>query len=68
MGATKHIKRILFEKDMKIGDLADIIGKPRQTLANQLQRDSWKFAEVEGIADKMGCDIVLIDRQTGQRY
>ena len=68
MGASKHIKRILFEREMRVEDLGVIIGKPTQSLHNQLSRDTWKFAEVESIADKLGCDIVLVDRLTGQRY
>lgn len=68
MGATKHIKRMLFEKDLKTTDLAGKTGKPLQSLYNQLGRDTWKFSEVEKIADLYGCDIVIKDRKTGAEY
>ena len=68
MGATKHIKRILFEKDIKANDFADTLGKPPQSFYNQMGRDTWKYAEVEKIADALGCDIVFIDRETGKTY
>lgn len=68
MGATKHIKRILFEKDLKTADLANQIGKPLQTLYNQMTRDTWKYSEVEKIADQLGCDIVFLDRDTKKMY
>lgn len=68
MGASKHIKRILFEKDITGGKFAEIIGKPTQSTYNQLSRDSWKFSEVEKIADLLGCDIVFKDRENGKEY
>lgn len=68
MGATKHIKRALFEKDLRMQYIADGLGKPLQSFYNQTQRDTWKFAEVEKIADILDCDIVFIDRKTGEKY
>lgn len=68
MGATKHIKRALFEKDITAAALADIIKKPKQSFYNQLGRDTWKFSEVERIADILNCDIVFVDRATGDKY
>jgi predicted transcriptional regulator len=68
MGASKHIKRVLFEKDIKTADLAEKIDKPLQSLYNQLNRDTWKFAEVEKIADCLNCDVVFIDRDTKKEY
>ena len=68
MGASKHIKRILFEKDITGGRFAEMIGKPTQSTYNQLSRDTWKYAEVEKIADLLGCEIVFKDRETGKEY
>lgn len=68
MGASKHIKRLLFEKDLKTADLAERIEKPLQSVYNQINRDSWKFSEVEKIADCYNCDVVFIDRETKQIY
>lgn len=68
MGASKHIKRVLFEKDLTAVNLAEKINKPPQSLYNQLNRDTWKFSEVEKIADILGCDLVFVDRVTGEKY
>lgn len=68
MGASKHIKRVLFEKEIKTADLAGKIDKPLQSLYNQLNRDTWKFSEVEKIADCLNCDVVFIDRDTKKVY
>ena len=68
MGASKHIKRVLFEKEIKTEVLANKMGKQLQVLYNQLSRDSWKFSEVESVADLLDCDVVFIDRKTGQKY
>lgn len=68
MGASKHIKRVLFEKELKTADLAEKMEKPLQSVYNQLARDSWKFSEVESVADSLGCDIVFIDRESGKHY
>ena len=68
MGATKHIKRVMFEKEYKTADLAQKINKPLQSVYNQLGRDTWKFSEVETVADALGCDVVFIDRQTKNIY
>lgn len=68
MGASKHFKRLMFEREITTGDIAKLIDKPLQSLYNQICRDSWKYKEVEEIADKLGCDIVFVDRKTGQKY
>lgn len=68
MGASKHIKRVLFEKELKTADLAEKMKKPLQSVYNQLARDSWKFSEVESVADSLGCDIVFVDRESGKYY
>lgn len=68
MGASRHLKAIFTDRKLKMESVANTIGKPRQSLINQMYRDTWKFAEVEEIASKLGCDIVFIDRETGKRY
>ena len=68
MGASIHLKALFTDRKLKMEVVANTIGKPRQSLINQMYRDTWKFAEVEEIAEKLGCDIVFIDRETGKRY
>lgn len=70
MGATKHIKMALLDKDKTIKDLHDLTGteSPLQSLYNQFNRDTWKYSDVERLADLIGCDVVLRDRETGKTY
>lgn len=68
MGATIHIKRALLERGLSAVKLADMMEKPKQTLYNQMTRDSWKFSEVEKVADLLGCDVAFVDRETGEKY
>ena len=68
MGATIHIKNAMLHKGLKSGAVAKLIGKDTQNFYNQLNRDAMKFSEVEMIADVMGCDVMLVDRETGEAY
>lgn len=68
MGANKHIKAAMVYKGMKSGDVAPLVGKTAANFYNILSRDTMKFAEVEAIADALGCDVVLRDRKTGQCF
>lgn len=72
MGASKHIRTALAAKDLKMIDLYNRLhpegDSPIQSLYNQVNRDTWKFADVEKIADLLGCDVLLVDRETGRTY
>jgi len=68
MGAAKHIKIAMTDKEIKPRQLADRLGMIPQTLYNKLSRDSMTYTDAEAIADMLDCDIVLIDRKTGKRY
>lgn len=68
MGASKHIKIAMTDKEKKAGEIAEMIGLPAQTFYNKLSRDTMKFDDVEKIADLLGCDVVLRDRESGKFY
>lgn len=68
MGARDHIKKALKSKGKSIKGIAERRGVPYQTFRNQLFRDRMGFRTVEEIADCIGCDVALIDRETGDRY
>ncbi len=68
MGASEHIKRALKDKRVTQEELAERVKKPRQTVYNMMSRDTMKFSMVEVYADAIGCDVVLIDRETGKVY
>lgn len=70
MGAAKHIKMALADKDIKSGDLAELIGygDRKQTFYNKLSRDKMSFEDVEEVARAIGCEVVLLDKETGKTY
>lgn len=68
MGAAKHIRRAMFEKDRKIGWLIDQMDMKPQALYNLLDRDTMSFKRAEEIADILDCDIVFVDRKSGAMY
>lgn len=72
MGATIHIKMALLAKGKTAKDIHEAVRKdndsPIQSLYNQMNRDTWKFSDVEKIADALGCDVVLQDRETKRTY
>lgn len=68
MGASKHIKLCMTDKDIKSGSLAEKLGSDPQVFYNKLNRDTWKFSDVETIANILGCDLLLVDRETGKTY
>ena len=68
MGAAKHIKTAMTVKGIKSGELAALVGKTAPNLYNILSRDVLRFSEVEAMADALGCDVVLRDRETGRFY
>ena len=66
--AQKHIKRIMIEKDIKSGALAEMVGKEKRVFYNILSRDTMGFNEAARIADILNCDIIFRDRETGKEY
>lgn len=68
MGAATQIKEVLYDKRMKQTDLAVAVGKDKQYIYNALHRDSFSYEMVVQIADVLGCDVVLMDRETGKIY
>ena len=68
MSASKKIKMIMLDKDIKTDKLSAFLGIPKQTIYNKFCRDTMKYNDVESIADFLGCDIVFKDRKTGKEY
>ena len=68
MSASKQIKQIMIDKDVKISELAEKIGMKPQPLSNKLYRDTMSYADVEKIASALGCDVKLVDRETGKIF
>lgn len=68
MGASQKLKDALRYKKITQIELAERTGKDLQALRNMLYRDNMTYATVEGLADALGCDVVLRDRKTGKLY
>jgi len=68
MSASKQIKKVMIEKNIKPGAVAENLGMDPQVFYNKLFRDTMKYNDVEKIADALGCDIVFKDRQTNDIY
>lgn len=70
MSASKRIKQVMIEKDINVKNLSeklDFVGSP-QALSNKLYKDNFKFSEIEKIADALGCDVKLVDRESGRAF
>ena len=68
MGASKKIKLIALERNVPLGGIAQARKISASTMYNKIARDSWKYNEVERIADMLDFDIVFKDRKTGKEY
>lgn len=68
MGASKQIKQVMIEKNIKINELAEKIGMNPQPLSNKLYRDTMSYTDVEKLADALGCDVKIVDRETGKEF
>lgn len=68
MGAKKHIKAVLLDNDINMSKYADMLGMEYHAAANKLSRDNMSFKDAEKIADKLNCDIVFVNRDTGKIY
>lgn len=68
MGASKQIKQVMLEKNIKVSDLAEKIGMKPQPLSTKLYRDSMSYTDVVQLADALNCDVKIIDRETGKAF
>lgn len=62
------IRSVMAKKNIKISTLAEMLGDNRRTLANTLQYNKMTLNKFAEIADALGCDIVLTDRETGETF
>lgn len=68
MSASKTIKQIMIDKDIKVKELADKLGITSQVLSNKLYRDTFSYSEYIKIADILECDVKTIARDTKKEY
>ena len=68
MGSTQLLKSVMKRKRITQFVLAEMLGKPYNTVRNTLVADNMKMNSLEEYANALGCDVVLIDRETGEIY
>lgn len=68
MSATTAIKDILTDKDMSQIKLAEEINITRQNLSNKMNRDKFSALELVEIADALGMNLMLKDKDNGKEY
>ena len=68
MGASTTIKQILLDKELSITNLADLVDKPRSTVANTLCKNNFQVATLLNYAESLDCDLLLRDRRNGREY
>lgn len=70
MTAGSKIRAILRKRQMTVGDLADALGKSRQNMSNQLNRDNFQEEDLRKIADALNCtvEVVFTDCEDNERF
>ncbi len=68
MGYAKIIKKVMLDKDLKVGDLSQKTGADSKVISVKLSRDNLSGKSVIELANALDCDIALVDRQTSKVY
>lgn len=59
MGISKEIKKILIDKDLNQGDLAEKLGTSQQNMNAKLKRDNFSNKEMIEIAEALGYELKI---------
>lgn len=68
MSATTVIKKVLTDKDISHMKLAEEINITKQNLSNKLNRDKFSALELVEIADALGMNLILKDKDSEREY
>lgn len=74
MRATKRIKMIMLDKEIKVTELSEKTGKATSTIYNifnndkNTQRSGMTFETASEFAEALGCELVFRDKETGKIY
>lgn len=74
MKVGEVIQMIMREKGVRAVDMANALGKSRQTIYNTLHNDKhtkkrgMNFENVSEFVDVLGCEIVIRDVESGKEY
>ena len=66
MSATTANKDILTDKDISKMKLAEEINVTKQNLSNKFNRDKFSALELVEIADALGMNLILKDKDSGR--
>ena len=56
---AKEINKLMIDKDIKKGQLADRCGWTASNLYNKMQRDDFKESDLAQIAEALGCELKI---------
>ena len=68
MAGKQTIKKILLEKKIMAKDFAADMGTTPEKFNGRMHRNKFTYEDMIEIADKLGCDVVVIDRETGRTF
>lgn len=68
MGVKEKIRRAARRKKETYKSISEKLGMPLQSYANLLARDRMTVDKAQQIADALGCDVVFLDRETGEIF
>lgn len=68
MDGRALIRSVMARKNIKISTMAADFGIKRQSMANWLQYNKMSLERFAEVADYLGCDVALIDRENGNVY
>ncbi|MCR5357179.1 MAG: helix-turn-helix transcriptional regulator [Lachnospiraceae bacterium] len=54
-----EIQKIMIDKNIKKGELADRCGWTASNLYNKMKRDNFSVRELETIAEALGCELEI---------
>ena len=62
------IRSVMAKKNIKVSQLAEMLGDNRRTLVNTLQYNRMSLNKFAEIAEVLNCDVVLVDKETGEMF
>ena len=66
------LKSVMARKNIKMGDVTNALGydtkQKKQIFANWMQYNRMELRRFAEVANVLGCDVVLLDRETGEIY
>lgn len=68
MAGSHTIKKILLEKKITSKEFSSRIGTTPEKFRGKMHRDKFTYEDMIDIADKLNCDIVVVDRDTGRTF